>query len=140
MGDTFAVTSALMTCSFGMAPSALVVNPARTIMTGNLQRGNIMDFAPMVNIMPFGMCTSPANPTVAAATAAACGVLTPMPCIPAVTTPWMGGNMQVLVEGQPALMRTCCNMCMWGGQIQFSIDGQIPTPPPVVVPPVDVDL
>lgn len=97
-----------------------------------------MDFAPMVNIMPFGMCTTPSNPTVAAATAAAMGALTPMPCIPAVTTPWMPGNPMVLVQGQPALTRTCCNMCMWGGQITFTTDGQMPGIPPMFVPPVSV--
>ncbi len=97
-----------------------------------------MDFAPMVNIMPFGMCTTPSNPTVAAATAAAMGVLTPMPCIPAVTTPWMPGNPMVLVQGQPALTRMCHNMCMWGGQISFTTDGQMPGVPPMFVPPVSV--
>jgi hypothetical protein len=35
---------------------------------------------------PFAYCTSPANPTVAAATEAALGVLTPMPCIHVTTT------------------------------------------------------
>ena len=97
-----------------------------------------MDFAPMVNIMPFGMCNTPSNPTVAAATAAAMGVLTPMPCIPAVTTPWMPGNPMVLVQGQPALTRMCHNMCMWGGQISFTTDGQMPGVPPMFVPPVSV--
>ncbi len=47
-------------------------------MIGNCHTEN----KPFVSIMPFAMCTSPANPTVAAATAAAMGVLTPMPCIP----------------------------------------------------------
>lgn len=97
-----------------------------------------MDFAPMVNIMPFGMCNTPSNPTVAAATAAAMGVLTPMPCIPAITTPWMPGNPMVLVQGQPALTRMCRNMCMWGGQISFTTDGQMPGAPPMFVPPVSV--
>lgn len=138
MADSYVVTGALMTCTFGMAPSALVVDPSRTDFLSNLQKGNIMDFKPMMNIMPFGMCTAPSNPTVAAATAAAMGVLTPMPCIPAVTTPWMPGNMQVLVQGQPALMRTCCNMCMWGGQISFTTDGQMPCPPPIIIPPISV--
>lgn len=140
MADTYVVTGAMMTCTFGMAPSSLVVLPSRTDMLGNMPRANIMDFTPMVNIMPFGMCTTPSNPTVAAATSAAMGVLTPMPCIPAVTTPWMPGKAPFLVQGQPALTRTCCNMCMWGGQITFSTDGQHPGIPPVVVPPANVQM
>lgn len=138
MGDTYVVTGAIMTCTFGMAPSSFMASPGRTEMLSNVPKGNIMDFAPMVNIMPFGMCNTPSNPTVAAATAAAMGVLTPMPCIPAVTTPWMPGNPQVLVQGQPALMRSNCNMCMWGGQISFTTDGQMPCPPPLVIPPINI--
>ena len=138
MADSYVVTGAMMMCTFGMAPSSLVILPVRTKMLSNVPRGNIMDFAPMVNIMPFGMCNTPSNPTVAAATAAAMGVLTPMPCIPAVTTPWMPGNPMVLVQGQPALTRMCHNMCMWGGQISFTTDGQMPGVPPMFVPPVSV--
>lgn len=138
MADSYVVTGAMMMCTFGMAPSSLVVLPVRTKMLSNVPRGNIMDFAPMVNIMPFGMCNTPSNPTVAAATAAAMGVLTPMPCIPAITTPWMPGNPMVLVQGQPALTRMCRNMCMWGGQISFTTDGQMPGAPPMFVPPVSV--
>ena len=138
MGDSYVVTGALMSCTFGMAPSSFMASPGRTDMLSNVPKGNIMDFAPLVNIMPFGMCNTLSNPTVAAATSAAMGVLTPMPCIPAVTTPWMPGNPQVLVQGQPALMRSCCNMCMWGGQITFTTDGQMPCPPPLIVPPINV--
>lgn len=138
MGDSYVVTGAIMTCTFGMAPSSFMASPGRTEMLSNVPKGNIMDFAPMVNIMPFGMCNTLSNPTVAAATSAAMGVLTPMPCIPAVTSPWMPGNPKVLVQGQPALMRSNCNMCMWGGQISFTTDGQMPSPPPMIIPPINV--
>ena len=62
------------------------------------------------------MCMSPANPMVAAATAAALGVLTPMPCIP-VTTPWTPGSLLVLVRNFPALDAASKCMCAYGGQI-----------------------
>ena len=140
MADTYVVTGAMMTCTFGMAPSSFIATPSRTCFLSSMQRGNIMDFTPMVNIMPFGMCSSMANPTVAAATSAAMGVLTPMPCIPAITAPWMPGKMQVMVQGQPALTRSCQNLCMWGGQITFTTDGQMPGPPPIIVPPLDISV
>ena len=38
----------------------------------------------------------------AAATAAALGVLTPMPCIPVTAAPWMPGVPQVLIGNMPA--------------------------------------
>jgi hypothetical protein len=73
----------------------------------------------MVNIPTFGMCRSPANPTVAAATAAALGVLTPMPCVP-VTTPWTPGVATVLLRGMPALDASSKCMCAYGGQISVT--------------------
>ena len=57
---------ATMQCSFGMAPSSLVVLPTNKVFTGEVPDANIMDHIPMVNIMPFGMCMSLANPEVAA--------------------------------------------------------------------------
>ena len=140
MGDSYVTLGAMMTCTFGLAPSSLVVLPARTKMLCNVPRANIMDFAPMVNIMPFGMCNTPSNPTVAAATAAAMGVLTPMPCIPAISAPWMPGNPQCLIQGQPALTRNSQCLCMWGGVIKFTTDGQMPGVPPVITPDVSVDV
>jgi len=84
----------------------------------------IMDYVPMLNIMPFGMCSSAANPTVASATAAAWGVLTPMPCIPATVAPWIMGNPQVLIGTFPALTSDSKLMCTWGGVIQILMPGQ----------------
>ena len=90
---------AMMQCSFGVAPSSLVVLPTNRVMTNNVPDANIMDHIPMTNIMPFGMCTSPANPVVAAATAAALGVLTPMPCIPATPAPWITCTLGAIICG-----------------------------------------
>jgi hypothetical protein len=110
-------------CSFGAAPSALVVLPANRVMTG-APAANIMDGKPMVNILPFGVCNCPANPMVAAATAAALGVLTPMPCIPVTAAPWAPGAPTVLVGGMPALQNSSKLMCNWGGVIQVLAPGQ----------------
>ena len=114
---------ATLQCSFGAAPSSLVVLPSNRTMTGT-PAATIMDYAPLVNIMPFGMCSSPANPTVAAATAAALGVLTPMPCIPATAAPWIVGAPTVLIGGMPALDNNSKLMCNWGGVIQIVSPGQ----------------
>ena len=112
----------MLQCSFGMAPSTLTVLPTGRVME-KMPMATIMDQAPMVNIMPFGMCSSMANPTVAAATAAALGVLTPMPCIPVTTGPWAPGSPTVLVGGKPALNQSCKCMCAYGGVIQITNPG-----------------
>jgi hypothetical protein len=117
---------ALMACSFGVAPAALAVLPTNKTMAG-APAANIMDHQPMVNIPTFGMCSSLANPTVASATAAALGVLTPMPCIPNTTAPWVPGSATVMIGNMPALNDTSKCMCMWAGVIQISFAGQVTT-------------
>ena len=112
-------------CTFGMAPSSLVVLPVNRVMTNEMPDANIMDHIPMVNIMPFGMCMSVANPTVAAATAAALGVLTPMPCIPATPAPWVPGAPTVLLGNMPTLDNVSKLMCIWGGVISFTYPGEV---------------
>jgi Domain of unknown function (DUF4280) len=101
-----------------------VVLPLNRVMSGNQPAANIMDHIPMVNIMPFGMCSSPSNPMVAAATAAALGVLTPMPCIPATATPWAPGSPTVMLGNFPALNSTCKLNCLWAGVISVNFAGQ----------------
>ncbi len=107
-------------CSFGTTPGTLQVLPTRTLKLDGAPMANIMDNKPMINIKPFGMCRSLVNPTVASATSAAMGVLTPMPCMPNTTAPWMPANPSPLVCGQPALMDNCKLMCMWGGVIEIT--------------------
>jgi len=118
------VTSALMTCTFGAAPAPLTVTPT-AMVSSMLTVGTIMNFAPLVNIPTFGTCMSIANPTVAAATAAALGVLTPMPCIPMTVAPWITGSTSVTTGFMPTLDTTCKCICTWGGQISITFAGQI---------------
>lgn len=113
---------ASLTCSFGMAPSVLNVLPASRVMS-SMPIACIMDQVPLINIMPFGMCQSIANPVVASATAAAFGVLTPMPCIPVTAGPWAPGVPTVLIGGKPALNNTCKLTCAYGGIIQITNPG-----------------
>lgn len=78
----------------------------------------------MVNILPFSMCTSIANPVVASATAAALGVLTPMPCIPVTVAPWAPGSPTVMIANMPALNNSSKCMCSYGGVISINTPGQ----------------
>lgn len=115
---------ATMQCSFGAAPSTLVILPTSQVLAGGPPAATIMDNAPLVNILPFGVCSSPANPAVAAATAAALGVLTPMPCIPVTPAPWAPGSPTVLIGNMPALTDQSKLMCSWGGVIQIASPGE----------------
>jgi len=114
---------ATLQCSFGAAPSTLVVLPVNKVLV-TTPGANIMDHIPMVNIMPFGMCSAPSNPTVIAATAAKLGVFTPMPCIPATPAPWVPGAPTVMLAFQPSLDDTSQLMCIWGGVIEVVNPGQ----------------
>ena len=114
------VQAAMCTCAFGTVPALLQVTSQQTVTICGTLAATILDGAPMSNVPTFGMCSNPANPTVAAATAAAMGVLTPMPCIPA-TVSWMPGCPTVMVCKRPLLNNTSKLMCGYGGVIQISV-------------------
>ena len=114
---------AVCMCTFGMAPSTVMILPVNKVIA-TTPAGNILDNKPLLNVMPFGLCTSLATPTVAAATAAALGVLTPMPCVPMTVAPWIPGVPQVLVGPMPALDLKSKLICMWGGMINVMVPGQ----------------
>lgn len=120
------VATANIMCSFGMAPSTLnVIRP--NVMIEGKPAANMMDSAPMVNIPPFGMCMSIANPTVASATAAALGVLTPMPCVPATVGPWAPPQPTTMIGGQPAVTATAMCHCAYAGVITVVMPGAMRT-------------
>ncbi|BAN02616.1 DUF4280 domain-containing protein [Ilumatobacter coccineus] len=122
MGIPVTATAA-MSCSFGAAPSTLNVIPTNKVMMENKPAATIMDNKPFVNILPFGVCMSLANPITAAQTAAALGVLTPGVCTPMTTAPWMPGSPTVMIGNVPALNNSSTCMCAYGGVISVSFPG-----------------
>ena len=115
------VMGAMLQCSFGAAPSSMVVTPDNTVNANKMPAATIMDNAPGKNIMPFGMCNSPANP----ATKRPPPVLfTPAPCTPVIAAPWAPGAATTMIKNKPALDSTCKLMCNWTGVIQITNPGQ----------------
>lgn len=124
MGREYVCNGAQMQCSMGTATTMLTVLPDRKILLDGQPMANIMDFKSMTNISPFGLCTSLANPVVAAATAAHLGVLTPMPCIPNTTAPWQNGKNELSLKNAPALCKDCTLQCAYMGNITIIDSGQ----------------
>ena len=118
------VGTASLKCSFGNAPISFTVAPANKVSCGNQAAATVQDFAPNVNVMPFGMCQSMQNPQVASATAAAQGTLTPQPCVPVIPAPWSPGSSSVKIGGAAALTDDSKCNCAWGGSIEISAPGQ----------------
>jgi hypothetical protein len=121
----YVCSGAMLKCSMGLAPSSLVVLPVSRVMNNARPQATIMDNKPILNIVPFGMCRSLANPVVASATSAAFGVLTPMPCIPNTPGPWLPGNPKMLVGNKPALTKPSKLMCAYAGVIKIVNPGQV---------------
>ncbi|MCB0014159.1 MAG: DUF4280 domain-containing protein [Anaerolineales bacterium] len=115
---------AMLQCSFGVAPSTMIVIPKAMVNTSKQPAATIMDNVPIANIPPFGMCSAPTNPAVIAATSAAAGVFTPAPCIPVTTAPWAPGCPTVTLGKIPALNSTSKLMCTWLGVISVTQPGQ----------------
>jgi len=111
-------------CTMGTAPAPLKVTSQAAVVAEGKHAATIQDAAPMSNVGPFGLCTSLANPTVAAATAAALGVLTPQPCMPAPAGIWIPTKPKVLVNNKPCLTQDCKMMCAYAGSISITLPGQ----------------
>lgn len=116
------VTGTLLTCSMGVAPAVFSATPlpGLPLINGALPAATIDQFLPILNIPPFGMCTSTMNPQVIAATAAAMGALTPMPCVPNVVAPWAPPAISTTASALPLATVASTCLCVWGGAIAVS--------------------
>ena len=120
------VTGATAMCTCGTAPGNITVTSQAACLVDGKPAATIQD-AQMVNITPFGLCTTTVNPAVSAATTAALGVLTPQPCkmVPAGT--WIPTQPGVLIAGKPCLTSDCTLMCSYMGKISIVSPGQAKT-------------
>lgn len=121
----FAVAGATCRCSFGTAPCVLQVTSQTVCLASGKPVATVKDMQPGVNLAAFGMCTSLTNPAVAAATAAALGVLTPQPCTMVPAGVWSGAKLTVMAAGAPCLTGESTLLCSLGlGMIQIVETGQ----------------
>ena len=113
------VNGATIICTQGTAPGVLCGTAQAIVLIGGPPVITKSDVQPIVNVGCCGMCISMANPQVASATAAALGVLTPMPCIPSPMGMWQCGSA-VMVGGKPALTNDGILACTYGGSISIT--------------------
>jgi hypothetical protein len=111
------VNGAKLGCSQGTAPSILTVLPAIDADADEQPAGTVVDHVPMVNVAPFGMCKTTANPQVAAAQGA------PQPCVPVLPAPWSPGASVVTVQDLKALSDDSRCDCAWTGSIEVTDPG-----------------
>jgi hypothetical protein len=103
---SYVFRGATLECNKGSTPSLLDMPCSHGVYREEKAQVNIQDYIPMVNIMPFGVCS-----------------ITDGPCTPA-TAPWVDGKNDVLVENQPALLSKSTTSCSVGGKIRIVKDGQ----------------
>jgi hypothetical protein len=120
---------AQLTCDMGTTPSQLTVTPGPSHVASApapaVLLATVTDFAPGTNVLSFGMCNSPSNPAVQAATAAKEGAFTPAPCVPATAAPWdPPATVTVTISGTPAFDQQATCLCAWSGTITVTDPGQ----------------
>ena len=112
-----------LSCPFGTIPTPLTILPKILVgPTGPM--ATCMDCVPFLNIVPFGLCKSLLNPTTAALTASAFGVLTPGPCIPTPAGTWLPTKPNIMSLMGPVLMNDSMLFCAFGGAIKINTPGQ----------------
>lgn len=104
----------LCKCLLGDFPTPITVTSNQTVFCHKQLAATIMDFAPIVNIKPFGTCKT--------LTAAALGV--PTPCVPATVAPWITGSVLTSHQKMPALRDCDTLLCAVGGLISITFAGQ----------------
>lgn len=105
--DEYIVDGAELKCTLGMKTCKLMVPMNHGVLIHEKKRANIADFIPMVNIGSFVTCK-----------------VTQAPCIPVIVTPWINGNMNIILDNMPALTKDSFVICSCGGIVSINDSGQ----------------
>lgn len=117
------VSGCTIRCTHGSQPSTLKISGARPACIGDCQ--------PFVNVPPFGLCRTMANPHTRALTLGAqataqqsgsggANVLLPGPCVPVLPSGWSPAGQWELVNNFPSIDRSSVLMCGYGGMITIA--------------------
>ncbi len=153
-GPAYIVHGAETSCSCGLRNSHVVVPLSHGVFIHDIAQLNIFDYKPYVNIQTFGGCTSPENPSVQAAAAAAAKAVNSKPkgffekvvsffcgssdeaaddsfvsqcagvCTPIILAPWDNGKETVRLAGFKPLLSTGTLTCLYAGAIKLESTGQ----------------
>ena len=121
------VNAAMLSCTMGLGPPMpLTAVPKGTPVTAGAQPlATVADMIPMANIPTFGMCNSPTNPAVIAATSGRprrphADAVRAGPCRPVDARVREGGAH----AGVPVLTAGSTCQCAWTGTITIGMPGQ----------------
>ncbi len=93
-------------CTYGSQKSALCVPISHGSCIQGKSVATVQDCKSGVNIISFGMCTRTASTA---------------PCMPVILTPWLLGNEDMKINGDPALLSTSILSCACGGIIKVDL-------------------
>lgn len=116
------VSGASIGCTMGLGSGTLNATSQVTIRFNGATVATKNDVGAQ-NVGSCGMCTSMGNPTVASATVAALGVLTPQPCIPVAGGTWQASGT-TKVGGAFPITNESTLTCSYGGSIFITNPGQ----------------
>jgi len=108
-GKKYVTDGATIKCIAGSKTVKLKVTNNRKVTIKNKKIATLMDFAPMVNIKPFGTCK------ILTATVPPNGVN--KPCVCPIVAPWLASRMMVNLKNFTPLLDNSKLICTIGGVI-----------------------
>ena len=122
--NSYVVAGAILTCEYGTQPTRLKLPYSHGVYVKGKAQTNVTDCVPGVNITSFGNCSCLMNPAVQTSHMVDINGVKKAPCMPVFTMPWLSEKSDVLIEGQPALLKSDQQKCLYGGLIRIEDDGQ----------------